>query len=296
VRAPLDEGLELVQGTASSLFLGNRVAPGWAVQLVLVAALLPFFAAVVDLFALCRRRRIPVAPGLRSYRSRLMLWVWIAALFELFRLLDVWPGAPARPLDPAGPTAGDWPRAGLAALAVLGAIGWLVARDRLVPRRAVTAEEEVAGHTAALLALAVVALLVVVVNPFALVLLLPSLHAWLWLPQVRYASPGLRGLVFALGLSGPALLLASFGVRYGLGLDAPWYVLELAAIGYVPFVGVALTVAWLAATQQLGALVIGRYAPYPRAGERPRLGPIRRAVRAVVLAAAGRGAATGSRP
>ncbi len=51
----------------------------------------------------------------------------------------------------------------------------------------VSPQEQLAGHTVALLALGVVALLVVATNPFALLFLLPALHAWLWLPQVRTA-------------------------------------------------------------------------------------------------------------
>ena len=35
--------------------------------------------------------------------------------------------------------------------------------------------------------------------------------------------------MLAAGFLGPLLLLGSFAVRYGLGLDAPWYLAELAA-------------------------------------------------------------------
>ena len=35
---------------------------------------LPFLAAAVDLFARCRRRRIPLAPALRALRTRLAFW------------------------------------------------------------------------------------------------------------------------------------------------------------------------------------------------------------------------------
>ena len=80
-----------------------------------------------------------------------------------------------------------------------------------------------------------VALLVVATNPFALIFLLPSLHAWLWLPQVRrQAALGSRRPLLAAGFLGPLLLLGSFALRFGLGLDAPWYLAELTAIGYVP--------------------------------------------------------------
>src|SRR5205807_4086510 len=46
-------------------------------------------------------------------------------------------------------------------------------------------EEELAGQTAALLCLGLISLLVIATNVYALVLFLPSLHVWLWLPQVR---------------------------------------------------------------------------------------------------------------
>ena len=54
---------------------------------MLIACLLPFLAAAVDLFARCRRRRIPLAPALRALRSRLGFWAWVVGLFELFRVL-----------------------------------------------------------------------------------------------------------------------------------------------------------------------------------------------------------------
>jgi Peptidase family M28 len=280
----LDEGLELTQGTGGYVYVNQRLVRGWAIELAVFALFLPFAVTAVDLFARCRRRRIPVAPGLRSYRSRLFFWLWAGVLFELFALAGVWPGGtPPAPVNPATSAASHWPRLGLLAYIVLLGLTWLVARGRLIPRRPVTAEEEIAGQTAALLALGVVALLVVATNIYALIFVLPSLHAWLWLPQTR----GQRGLVrlalLAAGFAGPLLLLGSFAFRYGLGLDAPWYLAELTAIGYVPIVGVALFLAWIAGAAQLIAVAVGRYAPYPTAAERPPRGPLRNTVRTIVL-------------
>jgi hypothetical protein len=172
---------------------------------------------------------------------------------------------------------------GLLLLLFLALPGWLVFRSRLVPRRPPTAEEELGGHAAAMLALGVVALLVVATNPFALLFLLPSLHIWLWLPHARDRSTGARLALVAAGLLGPFILVGSFMFRFGLGLDAPWYLAELVAIGYVPIVAFALVLCWLAAASQLTALAAGRYMPYPSAAERPPRGPIRNTVRAVVL-------------
>jgi hypothetical protein len=279
----LDQGLELAQGTTSYVFLGSRIVRGWAIELVLIAMLLPFLAAAVDLFARCRRRRIAIMPAALSFRSRLGFWLWLGGVFGVLTLVGAWPGGAARPLAPESHAAGHWSRIGIGVLACAGLGGWLVARERLLPRRRTTAEEELAGHTAALLALVVVALLVVATNPFALVFVLPSLHAWLWLPQLRETRAWVRVGVLAIGLAGPLVLLWSFASRFGLGWDAPWYLSELYAVGYAPITSLLIALAWAAAAAQLAALAVGRYGPYPNANERPRLGPLRRIVRAVVL-------------
>ena len=288
----LDQGAEFVQGTSSYVYVGSRLIRGWAVELVLMAMLLPFFAAAIDLFARCRRRRIPLAAALRSYRSRFAFWAWVGLLFELFALAGVWPGGASRPPDLSGSAARHWPAFGIVLLGALTLGGWLVARDRLLPRRPVRAEEELAGYTVALLCLAALALLVVATNPFALLFLLPSLHLWLWLPNLR-ASPAWApaGLITA-GFAGSALVLGSFAFRYGLGWDAPWYILELRTLGYVPFMAVVLVVPWLAGAGQVAALAAGRYAPYPSVGERPPLGPARRVIRRLVLGSRARRRAT----
>src|SRR5918911_774731 len=189
----LDQGVDLAQGTSTYLYLGSRLIRGWAIELVLIAALLPFFAAAVDLFARCRRGPLPLAPGL-------------------------------------------------------------------------------------------VALLVVATNAFALLLLLPSLHAWLWLPQSRGKPPWTRAAILLAGFAGPLLLLWSLGSRFGLGLHAPWYLLELTALGYVGLPALVIVLAWAAAAAQVVALAAGRYAPYPAPGERPPRGPIRELIRRIVLA------------
>jgi Peptidase family M28 len=279
----LDQGLELAQGTQSYVFLGSRFVRGWAIQLSLVAALLPFLLAAVDLFARCRRRHIRIAPAFRSLRSRLGFWLWVTLLFVAFSLLAGWGDAPPRPLSAESAVATTWPTTALVVFGLLALVGWLVARDRLIPRRAVTPEEQLAGHTAALLALAVVALLVVATNPFALIFLLPSLHVWLWLPQVRWRPAWTRACVYVAGFAGPFLLLLSFARRFDLGLDAPWYLAKLAAVGYVDPPALLIACAWAATAAQLAALTAGRYAPYPTAAERPPRGPIRGAVRAVLL-------------
>jgi len=275
----LDQGLELTAGSSSYVFLGSRFLPGWALALVLIAMLVPFLTATVDLFAYCRRRRIRLIGSIRSYIRRLAFWAWIGLAFLLLSLVGAWPRGSALPPNLSSTAAGTWPVLGLVGLLLLGCIGWLVARERLLPRRPVQREERLAGYCGALLALAVLALLTAASNPFALIFILPSIHTWLWLPQVRDRPPWVRLLLLTAGFVGPALLIGSMAWRFGLGLDAPWYLMELTAIGYVPLPAVAIFLAWLAVAGQLIALEAYRYAPYPTAAERRGAGPFRTGMR-----------------
>ena len=272
----LDGGLELSEGTSSSVYLGRRTILGWAIQLVLISALLPFAIGAVDLFARCRRRRIPLLPALRSLRSRLAFWLFAGVLLVTAARLGIFPGAEeGRPLPPDAPGLTEPPIVGLAVLAILLVAGWLVGRERLIPRRPATTGETLAGHSVALLALGLLALLVVATNPFALVYLLPSLYAWLWLPQVHDGPLLARLGLLAAGFAGPALLVLAVARPYGLGVEAPWYVLSLVATGYVPWLTAGLGLGWLAVAAQLAALATGRYAAYPDARHRPP-GPLAR--------------------
>jgi hypothetical protein len=279
----VDEAAEVARGTDSYVYFGTRILYGWTIQFVLLAMLLPFLAATVDLFARCRRRHIPLGPALRSYASRLGLWLWAGAAVAFFSLVGLLPSGADRPIALETPLATKWPATALAALLALAALGWLVARPRLAPARSISREEELGGHLAAMLVLAVVALVVAATNPYALLFVLPSLHAWLWLLQVSDRGRAAQVAVYALGFAGPLLLLGSFALRFELGLDAIWYLLALTAIGYVPVPLVLAFLAWGAAAGQAGAVALGRYAPYPDASERPARGPLREGVRQAIL-------------
>jgi hypothetical protein len=280
----LDQAPETASGTAAYVTVGSRFLRGWAIELLLVALLVPVLAATVDLFARLRRRHVALAPALRSLRSRLGVWAWMGAVFALFSFAGLFPSGAPRPLDPDTAPAADWPLLALFGFVLLSGLGWIVVRPRLVPVRAVEDGEELGGHLAALLALSVVALVVAAVNPYALAFVLPSLHAWLWLPQLRDQPLGLRLAVYAAGFVGPLLLVASFAFRYDMGIDALWYLAALVSVGYVSLPLVLVALAWGAVAAQTGALAVGRYAPYPPPEERAVRGPIRETIRRAVLA------------
>jgi hypothetical protein len=280
----LDSGVDLGPGTTSFVWAGDRIIRGWAVELLLVALLVPCFVGAVDLFAHCRRRRISLLPAVRSLRTRLAFWLFVALAFAAFGTLGAWPTGARRPPNPATGVAGNWPVLALFALGLVGLAAWAVARQRLVPRRPVGSDERLAGETVALLALCIVSLLVLATNPFGLLFILPALHAWLWLPQVRSGKPPARAIFFVAGLAGPLLVLGSLAARFGLGFDAPWYLLVLVALGIIKLPAIAITLGGVACAAQLAAVAAGRYAPYPDAQDRAARGPLRELVRRIILA------------
>jgi hypothetical protein len=263
--------------TRDNLFLGERVASGWTVRLTLIVAVVPFVLGVLDLLARGRRRGLPLVPGIRALRSRLLLWLYGGLLVGVGAVAGVFPTGAALPLPPSSSFVVDWHLSGLAVLAVAFALGWLVARRPLVPTSRPTPEQRLAGYTAALAWLGAVAVVVALLKPYALVFVLPSLYAWLWLPlRQRFWS---RTGVYLAGLLGPVLGLLLLGDEVGLGpADSALYVVGLATVGYVPLSSVLFAIAWLAAAAQLAALAFGRYAPYAGGVEPPPAGPFRRVV------------------
>jgi Peptidase family M28 len=266
----LDQASSFEDSPATHLHLGSRIVPGWAVMLIAGAALVPFLVSVVDLLARSRRRGVALLSAMRCYVRRLAFWLTAAALFVLLGAAGLWEDGEPSPISPESAVVQNWPAPELLLYGLLLLAAWLVARRRLLRRGLVTPKDELGGHTAALVVLAVVGVVTFLWSPFALLLVLPSLHAWLWLPQLRDRPAAVRAAVLVAGFTGPLLVLGSFAFRFDLGLDAAWYVTQLAAVGYVPLPAVGLALVWAAAAAQFTALATGRYAPYPSRAERAR--------------------------
>lgn len=277
----LDAGAELTRGTTTQLVFGERVVRGWALALLLAAAVVPPLAGIADLIARLWRRGVALAPAFRSLRSRLAVWLWLGALVWAGALLGFLPADGALPPPAPDAAAAGWEPAGVAALAALGAGAWALARLRLVPHGPVAAADELAGLAVGLVAVGAVAVVLAVFQPFALVFVLPSLYAWLWL--ARTWPPWVRDVLFGIGLAGPALAIVSLAERFALGPAIVPYGVGLVSSGGVPTVAVVSGLAWCAAAAQVGAVTAGRYAPYADGALRPPPGVIRGSVRRVAL-------------
>jgi hypothetical protein len=160
-------------------------------------------------------------------------------------------------------------------------LGWFVGHRRLLPDGPTSEDDRLAGFAVALVGLGVLAVTLAVVTPYALVFVLPSLYAWLWLPL--RARLWQRTLLYALGLVGPLAGLVVLARQLDLGpLDSLLYVIGLVTVGYVSLGAVLAAIGWMAVAAQTGAIAFGRYAPYARGVEPPPPGVVRRSVRAAV--------------
>jgi hypothetical protein len=260
--------------TPDSLFLDQRAASGWTVRLTLVIAVVPFALGVLDLLVRTRRRHLPLAAAVRGLRTRLVVVLYAGLLLWVAALVGALPTGAALALPPYSEAVADRPVTTAAALAAAFVLGWLVARRRLVATVHPTAEERLAGYTVAFVWLTAVAIVIAVAKPYALVFVLPSLYAWLWLPV--HGDRRARAALYLLGLSGPVAGLLVLWHELGLGpVDGAFYVASLVTVGYIPLGSALLALAWAAGAAQLGALAFGRYAPYAGGLEPPPPGPVR---------------------
>ena len=272
----LDQGLELAQGTTSYVWFGDRIVRGWAIELVLIALLVPFFVAVVDLFALCRRQRIGARGRRRARCARGSASGSSSGSFSrVFARSGRGRRARRARRTPRPPPQATGTCSPLSALLVIAFAGWLVARRRLVPRREVS-RAGAAGrpHRRAARARDRRAARR---RDEPVRAALPAARA----PRLALAAAGAHGADSPVRLAiyarrprrRDAIVLVSLAWRFGLGLDAPWYLLD-ARLGRVreddrrSLIALAAT----AAGAQLAAAAAGRYAPVSRAAseERPR--------------------------
>jgi hypothetical protein len=234
----------------------------------LLAAVLPFAAATLDLLSRCRLRRLPLAAAWRALRRRFGVWLVLVALVGLAALGGALPRDPELPPPPDQPPVDSWPFGVLAILAVVGVLVWLRARAGLVPRVRSTPEEELAAYAVAFVALLLVCAGTALVSPYGLLFVLPSLYAWLCLPQLRRSPGWLTDVVFGLGLIGPVLSLVVVAEQLGLGVRAPLYVAALVTTGVVPWASTVAFAAWGAIASLVAAIAAGRYTPVARSSGR----------------------------
>jgi hypothetical protein len=260
----LDHG-RAVGAPSAYLVISGQEVPLWAVQLLVLALILPVAAATLDAVARTRRRGHTLA--------RWLGWVLSGALPFLIGLaaLLIARAAGILSFTPPGAAAGAGVKMTGGDLAVLLVVLALVVASfaflRPICLRMLAQQMRAAGRPpespaadAAAVALSVVlcvlALVVWVLNPFAALLLVPALHMWLWLAQ-----PGARAhrwsmaLLLLIGVLPLALLLFYYANAYGLSPVALVWSLVLLPGGAMPiFTALCWSIALGCAA---GAVIIG---------------------------------------
>jgi hypothetical protein len=224
----------IAEASSRDLLTSRKILPLWAVRLFVGALLLTVLVTAVDAFAALLRKRERVGVRLRWTLVNalpFLLAVLAAIALAAVGLLGAVPDAPASPdALPARPAA-------LLAVVLVFALGWAWLRPavlRLLGADAPVRCDQAAGVIIVLVATAV-ACVMWIANPYAAALLIPALHAWLFVlaPDLRMPR-ALRVLVAGLGLLPVVLVLSALASSLGLGVvDAAWELLLLTAGGHI---------------------------------------------------------------
>ncbi|HET8741389.1 MAG TPA: M28 family peptidase [Gaiella sp.] len=257
----LDQAVELPTATNGALFVGHRTVRGWALELVLIACVIPFAAATLDLLSRTRRRGLRLRPAWRALRRRFGLWLVLLLIVGVASFVGALPREPRLPPPPDQPPLDSWPLGLLAILALVGALVWLRSRARLRGRDPADPEDELAAYTVAFVALLGIAIGTVLVSPYSLLFVVPSLYAWLWLPQLRSSPAWVTDVAYGAGLVGPVLAVVVLAEQLDLGARAPVYAAALLTTGVVPWGATLALTAWAAVAGLVGAVAAGSYVP-----------------------------------
>jgi len=226
----VDQGPRPEHGPKSYIQAVSQVLPGWVLSLLAGSLLLPVLVASVDAFARARRRHVDVLRWLRWLGAWLAPFLAALALAQFLALVDATPSPPAAPVPPDdlpldGPALGVL--AGVLVAMVLAHVlaRWLAAR----PDPELQQTPDLGAGVALGLAIAVGALLLWLVNPYAGLLVVPAAHLWMLLALTRPLPPRrVRAILIAIGVL-PALLVAVY-YMFALSVDplsGVWYVLML---------------------------------------------------------------------
>jgi len=226
------------QRSGGTIFLTRKATlPGGALAVILAALLVPLVAVTVDLFAHCRRARILLRPALGRAALRLAPWLVIIAVVYFANLIGQLPRSPDAVIPPESRLAAD-PRY-LRVVIIVGlmllAYGYAVAVERRLERRVPT--DARATIFMSHFFLVVIALFALLIDPYAVLLMLPAAILW---PLARPGGWARSILPVYLGLAMVPVPLIYYALRLEIGWKVWWYFFLLFENRTVPFVVVLL--------------------------------------------------------
>ncbi len=207
--------------SGGAIFLSHRATlPGGALAAILAALLLPLVTVAVDLFAHCRRTRVRLRPALVRTGLHLAPWLVLIAIVYFANLVGLLPHSPDAVIPPDSRLAAN-PRylrvVVLVALMIL-AYAYAVAVERRLERRIAT--DPRATIFISHLMLAAIALLALLADPYAVLLVLPAAILW---PLARPGGWARSILPVYLGLIMVPVPLVYYALQLDLGWKIWWY-------------------------------------------------------------------------
>jgi hypothetical protein len=226
--------------SGGTIFLTHKATlPGGALAAILAALLLPLVAVTVDLFAHCRRSRVRLRPAFVRAGLHLAPWLVLIAIVYFANLVGLLPHSPDAVIPP-GSRLADTPRylrvIVLVALLLL-AYAYAVAVERRLERRIAT--DARATIFVSHLLLVVIALLLLLVNPYSALLVLPGAVLW---PLARPGGWARSILPVYLGLLMVPVPLVYYAAQLDVGWKVWWYFFLLFENRTIPAIAVLLAV------------------------------------------------------
>jgi len=271
--ASLDTAPVPLAGSGHTVFFSRfrQLSGGFVVWILVVLAMpLAVVSAVMTVRAV--RRRLPLRHAVVRLALRVAPWLLTLALVYLANLFGELPGGFGAPVSPDALVshAPRYLRVVLILLFLAVAYHYAMAIEHRLARRFPTDTEAVVVVTH--LALLLVALVMLTINPFALALVLPAALLW---PIARRGPWPRSALPVWVGLAAVVASLVYLGDRLRLGWDVWWYFFLLLETRTIPVAAVVLAVVFVASASLLSReLHVVRVAERDAAdGARPRVRP-----------------------
>jgi hypothetical protein len=243
----LNSGSDVARPSAY-LVASGKVIPAWSIRLLVLVLIAPVLITTVDGLARVRRRGHRVL----GWVAWALLWAvafvlgWLVVLGA--HLVGALSGAPGGPV-PAGvapPQAAGMVTLVLALLMIMAGLALAPRLGRLLGVRVKRPEQDGADPAAGIamsLVLSLVAVAIWLTNPFAAVLLVPALHAWMWLGCAQAPIPRVAKVAgVILGAVPPALAVLYYAATLKLSpVGVLWNGVLMIANGQI---GLATALLW----------------------------------------------------
>jgi hypothetical protein len=246
----LDGAPQPLQGSSSTVFFSRyRQLSGGVVTWILLVLMAPLAFVTVDLVARARRRPLPLSHAALRLALRAAPWLLTLMVVYLANLLTLLPGGFGGPVSPDAVVSHTprYLRVLLILLFLALAYHYAMTIERRLARRYPADTQAVVAVTH--LALLVVAVLAVPINPFSLALILPAALLW---PLARSGSWARSRLPVWGGVLTVAVALVYFGERLHLGWGVWWYFFLLLETRAIPVGALIVAVIFVASAALLG--------------------------------------------